>query len=141
MIEVQNRDSRTVTYVVVASDCYLDIFALDISSSVPVVVHMKKIKISANTICSNVEEPSTFFISTKNQVAIATIDTSLEKKVSLAPEKIKYSDDRGDSTTALRHTFLKSDSIMASTDSFLAIAYKTKDKEQFNLSIHRKESF
>jgi len=66
VIEVQNRESRTVTYVVAASDCYVDIFALDISSRVPTVVHIKKLKISANTICSSVEEPSTFYISTKN---------------------------------------------------------------------------
>lgn len=35
VIEVQNADSRTVTYVVVASESYLDIFALDIGNGTP----------------------------------------------------------------------------------------------------------
>lgn len=55
--------------------------------------------------------------------------------MSLAGEKIKFSENRGDKTTALRHTFLRADTITTSTDSYLAIAYKTKDEEHFNLSI------
>jgi len=66
VIEVQNAESRTITYVVVASESYLDIFALDIGNGPPQVVHQKKLKIAANTICCNQEEPSTFYISTKN---------------------------------------------------------------------------
>ena len=127
-----------MTFVVVASECYLDIFALDIGGGVPAVVHLKKLKISADTICSNLEEPSTFYISTKNMVAFATIDPNLAQKVSLAAEKIKYSDDRFDRTTALRHTFLKAETITTSTDSFLAIAFKTSDEEHFNLSIYKR---
>lgn len=76
VIEVQNRESRTVTYVVIASKFYLDVFALDIGGGVPAVVHLKKIKVQASTICSNLEEPSTFYIATKNQISFATIDTS-----------------------------------------------------------------
>lgn len=76
VIEVQNKESRTVTYVVVASELYIDIFALDIGNGVPVVVHLKKLRIQANTICCNLEEQNTFYIATKNQVVIATIDTS-----------------------------------------------------------------
>ena len=56
VIEVQNKESRTVTYVVVASELYIDIFALDIGNGVPVVVHLKKLRIQANTICCNLEE-------------------------------------------------------------------------------------
>jgi len=37
VIEVQNRESRSVTFVVVASEFYLDIFALDIGGGVPAV--------------------------------------------------------------------------------------------------------
>ena len=84
VIEVQNKDSRTVTYVVTATESYLDIFALDISGRIPTIVHMKNLKISANSICSSVEEPNTLFISTKNQVAVVTIDPSIEKKVKMA---------------------------------------------------------
>lgn len=84
VIEVQNKDSRTVTYVVTATESYLDIFALDISGRIPTIVHMKNLKISANSICSSVEEPNTFFISTRNQVAVVTIDPSIEKKVRMA---------------------------------------------------------
>ena len=39
VIEVQNKDSRTVTFIVVASEFYIDIFALDIGGGVPAVVH------------------------------------------------------------------------------------------------------
>jgi len=60
---------------------------------------------------------------------------SLPQKVSLADEKIKFSEDRGDKTTALRHTFLRADTITTSTDSYLAVAYKSADEEHFNLSI------
>ena len=56
VIEVQNKESRTITYVVVASEFYIDIFVLDIGNGVPVVVHLKKLRIQANTICSNLEE-------------------------------------------------------------------------------------
>jgi len=135
VIEVQNRESRTVTYVVVNSDCYIDVFALDISGGVPAVVHVKKLKAQADTICGNLEEPSTFYISMKNFVLFATINTFGEQKVTLSELKIKYSDDKGDKTTALRHTFLKADTITSSTDSYLAIAYVTSDQEHFNLSI------
>ena len=39
VIEVQNKESRTVTFIVVASEFYIDIFALDIGGGVPAVVH------------------------------------------------------------------------------------------------------
>jgi len=58
--------------------------------------------------------------------------------VSLAQEKIKFSNERGVKTTALRHTFLKADTITTSTDSYLAIAFKTADEEHFNLAIYRR---
>ena len=138
VIEVQNAESRTVTFVVVASEFYIDIFALNIGDGIPSVVHQKKLRIQANTICSNLEEPSTFYIATKNQVAIATIDTNTDQKVKVASEKIKFSNDRGDSSTALRHTFLKADAITQSTDSYLAIAFKTSDEEHFNMTIFRR---
>ena len=37
-------------------ELYIDIFALDIGNGVPVVVHLKKLRIQANTICCNLEE-------------------------------------------------------------------------------------
>ena len=45
VIEVQNKDSRTITFVVVASEFYIDIFALNIADGVPAVVHQKKLRI------------------------------------------------------------------------------------------------
>lgn len=140
VIEVQNKDSRTSTFVVVASEMYLDIFALDIGGGTPTVVHIKKIRISVNTICSNLEEPSTFYIATKNQVALAIIDLATEAKVSLKDEKIKYSDDKGDKSTAIRHTFLKYDTITTETDSTIAIAYKTSDEDHFNFVLMRRST-
>lgn len=44
LIEVQNKDSRTVNFVVVASEFYIDIFALDIGNVTPIVVHQKKLR-------------------------------------------------------------------------------------------------
>lgn len=140
VIEVQNRDSRTSTFVVVASEMYLDIFSLDISQGIPSVFHIKKVRISVNTICSNLEEASTFYIATKNQVALAMIDPDSDAKVSLKDEKIKYSENKGDKTTALRHTFLKYDTVVSETDSTLAIAFKTADDEHFNLTLFRKSA-
>ena len=56
----------------------------------------------------------------------------------MAEEKVRFSKDRGDSATALRHTFLKADTITTSTDSYLAIAFKSADEEHFNLTIFRR---
>ena len=55
-----------MTYVVVASEFYLDLFSLDIGGAVPAVFHEKKLRLPVNTICSNLEEPGTFYIATKN---------------------------------------------------------------------------
>ena len=66
VIEVQDKESRTLTYVVVASEFYLDLFSLDIGGAVPAVFHEKKLRLPVNTICSNLEEPGTFYIATKN---------------------------------------------------------------------------
>ena len=71
-------------------------------------------------------------------MVIATIDTSSQQKVIVADEKVKFSKDRGDSSTALRHTFLKADTITTSTDSYLAIAFKTSDEEHFHMTIFRR---
>ena len=45
VVEVQNKDSRTITYIVVASAFYIDVFSLNIGGGVPSVYHQKKLKI------------------------------------------------------------------------------------------------
>ena len=111
VVEVQNKDSRTITYIVVASAFYIDVFSLNIGGGVPSVYHQKKLKVQANTICTNLEEPSKFFLAIKNTIAEATIDLQKEQRVTITNKRIKFSEDSSDRTTALRSTFLRGDLI------------------------------
>lgn len=140
VVEVQNKDSRQVTYIVVASESHIDLFSLDISGGVPSVVHQKKLNIKAHNICNNMEEPSKFFIANKNTIAEASIDLTKDQRVFIASKKIKYSDNSSDRTTAIKSTFLRGDFIpsQTQTDSIMAIAYKSSDDEHFNLAIMKK---
>ena len=66
VVEVKNQDSITAPFVVVASECYIDIFTLEFGQEVLNVVHHKKSRIKVDTICSNLEEASTFYIIQRN---------------------------------------------------------------------------
>ena len=77
-VEVKNRDSIQVTYIVVSSSHYIDVFSLDKGDGVPQVLHQKKLKLTANTICTNLEQLSQFYVAVKNTIVEATIDLGEE---------------------------------------------------------------
>lgn len=58
----------------------------------------------------------------------------------ISPKVVQYSQDKGDSATALKQTFLRGDSLNNETEQFLTIAYKSADEEHFNLMILKKTS-
>ena len=139
-VEVKNRDSIQVTYIVVSSSHYIDVFSLDKGDGVPQVLHQKKLKLTANTICTNLEQLSQFYVAVKNTIVEATIDLGEEQRVLLGSKKIKYSQRASDRTTALRSTILQSEAIAqhTETDAVIAIGYKDQDDEHFNLAILKK---
>lgn len=132
MAEVQNPNSRQITYLVLASQCFIDLFSIDIGSGVPKVTHIRKMKLSCSQICANIETPGKFFTAIKGTIYQYEINPAHEQSLILTKPLIPFSEDDDVRATALKHTFLRSESNAADSDAYLAVAIETS-MEDFDL--------
>jgi len=133
-IEVSHPENRQLTYLVVNSEFYLDLFTLNIGSGgSPIVTHIKKIKAKADCICSSLEQPGFFFISHLNKIQKCQIDLGRKEKVTVLKQKILFCDNDQVKVTAMKQTFLQSETAGDSNESMIAVA--TSDYDFIILSI------
>lgn len=61
-------------YLVVASRTHIDIMLLNIGGGIPTLVHIKKMKITADCICQSQDENGFFYAAQKTKIAKFEID-------------------------------------------------------------------
>ena len=60
--EVASPESADMKYLIVRSECYLDIFCLFMAQALPSVTHCKKMKITVDCIGASTSEPGKFYL-------------------------------------------------------------------------------
>ena len=58
--EIQLKESRSLIYLVCMSECFIDLFILNVAAS-PSVCHLKKLKLQIECMCSSLCEEGVFY--------------------------------------------------------------------------------